>query len=602
MANTNLRCPPVTLCQQDGSYTAPFSNSDVLVVSPAWSSQVVGMVSTWVDPNMPSDVQDDSERAFTSQFNWALHLSLQAIIIPLPMQHSFPYNYARLIAASVQGLSGMNIWVRVPACSHDVEDPWELWNKVRTMCEYSPRLCIALEIDADLPSSPLLARWWGEPVKAVLLSLTAFSTNARGYPTLTKPHQAFLSECFLKGVQVVLVNGGDSSLLPAPSTIADEFPSLNMSETEDSPAQHQHPLRGHWEYLSYMFRRIPELSPEDQLEAPYRDYLQSPLQPLQDNLESATYEVFEKDHVKYTHYEEAVYHALKSLNSSTVTVLMVVGAGRGPLVSASLRASQRAGCPLHLYAIEKNPNALINIQCRAAEECWPEDSVRIVHADMRHWNAPEKADILVSELLGSFGDNELSPECLDGAQRFLAPGGISIPSSYTSYIQPVTTHTLWNEVRSRDDLKHFETPFVVKPHRYTPLAPPQQVFTFHHPNLAQRIDNTRSIALSFPYVLDSISLQGQHAVCQGFIGYFTTTLFGDVTLSTHPDHHTPGMHSWFPIYFPIRNPCMVCPELPIDLVMWRRHSSTKVWYEWALTSPSISQVHNPNGRSYTVGL
>lgn len=39
--------------------------------------------------------------------------------------------------------------------------------------------------------------------------------------------------------------------------------------------------------------------------------------------------------------------------------------------------------------------------------------------DMRDWNAPEKADILVSELLGSFGDNELSPECLDGAQKFL---------------------------------------------------------------------------------------------------------------------------------------------------------------------------------------
>ena len=26
---------------------------------------------------------------------------------------------------------------------------------------------------------------------------------------------------------------------------------------------------------------------------------------------------------------------------------------------------------------------------------------------------------MVSELLGSFGDNELSPECLDGAQKFL---------------------------------------------------------------------------------------------------------------------------------------------------------------------------------------
>ena len=45
--------------------------------------------------------------------------------------------------------------------------------------------------------------------------------------------------------------------------------------------------------------------------------------------------------------------------------------------------------------------------------------VEVVSCDMREWRAPEKADILVSELLGSFGDNELSPECLDGAQRFL---------------------------------------------------------------------------------------------------------------------------------------------------------------------------------------
>ena len=43
----------------------------------------------------------------------------------------------------------------------------------------------------------------------------------------------------------------------------------------------------------------------------------------------------------------------------------------------------------------------------------------VVSSDMREWVAPEKADIIVSELLGSFADNELSPECLDGAQHFL---------------------------------------------------------------------------------------------------------------------------------------------------------------------------------------
>jgi protein arginine N-methyltransferase 5 len=55
------------------------------------------------------------------------------------------------------------------------------------------------------------------------------------------------------------------------------------------------------------------------------------------------------------------------------------------------------------------------------------DKVEVVACDMRFWEAPCKADILVSELLGSWGDNELSPECLDGAQRFLKPDGISIP-------------------------------------------------------------------------------------------------------------------------------------------------------------------------------
>jgi hypothetical protein len=136
-----------------------------------------------------------------------------------------------------------------------------------------------------------------------------------------------------------------------------------------------------------------------------------------------------------------------------------------------------------------------------------------------------------SELLGSFGDNELSPECLDGAQRFLKPDGVSIPQAYTSYLQPITSHKLWNDVRvgvsgvgsvagctggllgrllafqwllddaaalsaalsahssplshaaclhalpcslqAYDDIEHFETAYVVKLFKIHPLAPTQ---------------------------------------------------------------------------------------------------------------------------------
>ena len=55
----------------------------------------------------------------------------------------------------------------------------------------------------------------------------------------------------------------------------------------------------------------------------FSDYLQAPLQPLMDNLESQTYEAFEKDPVKYAQYEKAIVKALQLEKTGDVTVLMV---------------------------------------------------------------------------------------------------------------------------------------------------------------------------------------------------------------------------------------------------------------------------------------
>jgi protein arginine N-methyltransferase 5 len=38
---------------------------------------------------------------------------------------------------------------------------------------------------------------------------------------------------------------------------------------------------------------------------------------------------------------------------------MVVGAGRGPLVKASLMAAEKARRKVKVWAVEKNPNAII---------------------------------------------------------------------------------------------------------------------------------------------------------------------------------------------------------------------------------------------------
>lgn len=41
--------------------------------------------------------------------------------------------------------------------------------------------------------------------------------------------------------------------------------------------------------------------------------------------------------------------------------------------------------------------------------------------------------------------------------------------------------------------------------------------------------------------------------CHGFGGYFTATLYGDITLDIRPDREmSRKMLSWFPIFFPFK--------------------------------------------------
>lgn len=123
------------------------------------------------------------------------------------------------------------------------------------------------------------------------------------------------------------------------------------------------------------------------------------------------------------------------------------------------------------------------------------------------------------------------------------------------------------------------------------------MFTFVHPNADDPIDNGRAISLSFPRRPEDGAGE-----LHGFAGYFEAELYPGVTLSTHPPTHTPNMFSWFPIFFPLREPLLLPAGAAVDVHMWRVVGSHKVWYEWAVTGPQATAVHNPVGRSYWVGL
>ena len=81
-------------------------------------------------------------------------------------------------------------------------DSWDWWNQVRCMCAHNGQLGIALTLGAAVPSHSAIQRWFGEPVRAVVVPTSTFQNNKRGFPALPKAHQAVLLSFFQLNVQV----------------------------------------------------------------------------------------------------------------------------------------------------------------------------------------------------------------------------------------------------------------------------------------------------------------------------------------------------------------------------------------------------------------
>ncbi|XP_032666884.1 protein arginine N-methyltransferase 5 isoform X1 [Odontomachus brunneus] len=565
----------------------PFTRPDLVLNSSDWNNLIIGKFSPFINvDSTDAIIRKNSEEALNQELALAMHFGLSGITFKLMSGIDKNTNLARIFCDKLSSNCIFQVWIQVPmenpirqSYSYREEDcpivesPWEWWNAFRIICDYNRKLGVALIVSHDLPEPAEIDRWLGEPVKCLILPTTIFLTNKKGYPVLSKAHQALVKRFGTLEIQFIL-------------TGASRYKSISYYHN----------------YLDYLWKGCQTTGAVERFARGYEDYLQCPLQPLMDNLESQTYEIFEKDPVKYREYQSAIYEAIRDImpkvqEEERKVVIMVVGAGRGPLVTASLNAADMASQQVKVYAVEKNPNAVLTLQA-LERDVW-EDKVKVISCDMREWEAPEKADIIVSELLGSFGDNELSPECLDNVLKFLRDDGINIPQSYTSYIAPIQSSKLYNEVRQlRDKDKHpltnFETPYVVHLQNKYDIAKPQALFTFEHPNRATVIDNSRYETTTFQVK--------QECVLHGFSGYFRTILYKHITLSIEPSTYSPEMFSWFPIFFPLKEPVYLKAEDQLVAHFWRKCSSKKVWYEWCISKPIPVSIHNPGGRSYTIGL
>ncbi|CAF0938104.1 unnamed protein product [Didymodactylos carnosus] len=158
-------------------------------------------------------------------------------------------------------------------------ETWLWWNKIQKLCHYHGKVYPVLgeELSADVMSEKAQKRWLGEPVRAIILPTRIFLSNSRGYPILSQPHQQFILKMMKLKVQFVIkgINPNDSGTFEL-----------------------------YQQYLKHITKQSePTNRVLESFTHGYEDRLQIPLQPLADNLESRTYEIFEKDPIKYVQYE-----------------------------------------------------------------------------------------------------------------------------------------------------------------------------------------------------------------------------------------------------------------------------------------------------------
>ena len=596
-------------------------------------------------PRLMGLLEGACEASLLRALSLADHMGLPAAALRVAAFPGGPVECGRALAR-VCALRGSHAGLPLLCARVALDDGgggWRAWHCVRALCgRGAAALGACVEVGAELPPPAAQQRWVAEPLHVAVLPTALFSLNGAGFPTLPAGHQQLVARLVAHGV-ALLVEGAPAAGVGAAA--AAQAAAVARGEVAgDAQALAwvaAAPLRAYAAYLRHVGAKLlPAVGAEEAAMAPWADALQCPLQPLSDHLENAMYEVFERDAPKYEAYEGAMRAALAARaagggggGGGRPVRCCVAGAGRGPLVRRLLAAADAVGVPVRVWAVEKNPNAALHLAAVGAAEGWAARGVAaVVHADARTWEGPADGgggfDLLVSELLGSFGDNELSPECLGDAEPLLAPGGASIPCEYTSYLAPLSSAKLWAAAFARGSC---ESLYVVRALRAAPLAPPAPAFTFRHPG-HEVGSGRRSARLEF----DAGAVGALPALLHGFSGYFSAVLWdggegagggcgggggggggGAIRLCTLPASHAPAdMLSWFPLFLPLAEPVLVERGQRLVLQLWRcveegaplaaagdglqprrRGAPGRVWFEWALLEPRVSAIHNVGGRA-----
>ncbi|CAR27455.1 hypothetical protein ZYGR_0I07300 [Zygosaccharomyces rouxii] len=618
------------------------SNND----SPAY----IGLLSSWLELESPKvSIREMAFQVLLNECKYARFVGINKLIVAPPRDLSELQRYSQVIAKLlnhkvVSGSSPLLLSISLPL--YEDSDPlatWELWNTIRKLCDYHRSLSVSLAVPRIKTPSHVLNRWLCEPVSCLLISSSIFATNKYQYPVLHKFNQNLIqkfqrlngnSHANMNGELCIIlhgmekysgaVKGGESAYLEYINYLLKKGDKLFVLRNNDN----QEGSKRNNPSIVYNQPTLDLCSPR----------LMPPLKPHSESLSNQVYSVFEKDTVKYDSYHAAIQEALKDLltthrfDQDSPLIILVAGAGRGPLVDRTVQVVKNFNIwnQVQLIALEKNAQACLYLQKRNYD-FW-DNRVKIVKQDMLHWeDSSLKVDLCISELLGSFGCNELAPECLwEIEKNHSKPSTIFIPQSYASYVAPISSPLILQNLSEVSNAQ--ESPWIMHNVPYCILSSRvNEIWSFEHP-----LRNSHSDTDFFSKSSLSEFKVKHRGEMHGIIGFFSARLYNDTILSTLPDDcvldtvslqrdeissdasfqrkidqiqitdslkgahgsknlsdnkfnksfHTPGLYSWSPIVFPLRQPFPIADDTELSVFMSRNHSLQEklIWYEWSVES------------------
>jgi len=237
-------------------------------------------------------------------------------------------------------------------------------------------------------------------------------------------------------------------------------------------------------------------------------------------------------------------------------VVLDLGCGSGVLSFFACEAGAAK-----VYAIEQSHMA--DVTRLLARRARLDDRIEVFHEESSKVELPQRADVLITETIGSFGfDENILSSVIDAKARLLRPGATILPRRLTLSLAPVELIKEYEQAVSFWSEAHFGIDF-----SSLRLFASSALFRFHISEEARLADGEKVIDADLAET-DTTRVEGRatyrarrDGLLTGFAVWFTATLAEGLVLSNHLER---GTH-WSQGFLPLETPISLMRGAHIDL-------------------------------------